>query len=49
MIRRREVKEVLKDGSCVFQSMGSMFTSIVALIICAEFFANGLKITGLMR
>ena len=48
MIRRREVKEVLKDGSCVFKSMGSMFTSIVALIICAEFFANGLKITGLI-
>lgn len=48
MIRRQEVKEVLKDGSCVFKSMGSMFTSIVALIICAEFFANGLKITGLI-
>ena len=48
MIRRREVKEVLKDGSCVFKSMGSMFTSIVALIICTEFFANGLKITGLI-
>lgn len=48
MIRRREVEEVLKDGSCVFKSMGSMFTSIVALIICAEFFANGLKITGLI-
>lgn len=48
MIRRREVKDVLKDGSCVFKSMGSMFTSIVALIICAEFFANGLKITGLI-
>lgn len=37
VIRRRDVKEVLKDGSCVFKSMGSMFTSIVALIICAEF------------
>lgn len=48
MIRRREVKEVLKDGSCVFKSMGSTFTSIVALIICVEFFANGLKITGLI-
>lgn len=48
MIRRREAKEVLKDGSCVFKSMGNMFTSIVALIICAEFFANGLKITGLI-
>ena len=48
MIRRREVKEVLKDDSCVFKSMGSMFTSIVSLIICAEFFANGLKITGLI-
>ena len=25
-----------------------MFASIVALIICAEFFANGLKVTGLI-
>lgn len=48
LIRKREVKSVLKDGTCVFKSMGSMFTSIVALIICAEFFANGLKVTGLI-
>lgn len=26
--------------------MGGMFSSIVALIICAEFFATGLKVTG---
>ena len=46
--RRRTVKEVFKDGVTLFKSMGNMFASIVALIICAEFFANGLKITGLI-
>jgi DcuC family C4-dicarboxylate transporter len=48
MVRRREVKEVLKDGVFIFKSMGGMFASIVALIICAEFFATGLKVTGLI-
>lgn len=48
LIRRRQPKEVLKDGQFIFKSMGGMFASIVALIICAEFFANGLKVTGLI-
>ncbi len=48
LVRRRDFKEVLKDGQFIFKSMGGMFTSIVALIICAEFFATGLKVTGLI-
>lgn len=48
LIRRRDPKEVLKDGAFIFKSMGGMFASIVSLIICAEFFATGLKVTGLI-
>lgn len=39
---------VLADGAFIFKAMGGMFSSIVALIICAEFFATGLKVTGLI-
>lgn len=49
LIRRRDPKEVLKDGAFIFKAMGNMFASIVALIICAEFFATGLKVTGLIN
>lgn len=48
LIRRRDVKAVLADGAFIFKAMGGMFASIVALIICAEFFATGLKVTGLI-
>ena len=49
LIRRRDVKPVLADGAFIFKAMGGMFASIVALIICAEFFATGLKVTGLIN
>ena len=49
LIRRRSVKPVLADGAFIFKAMGGMFASIVALIICAEFFATGLKVTGLIN
>lgn len=48
IIRTRSVKKVFKDAMAMFQSMGKMFTGIVALIICAEFFATGLKVSGLI-
>lgn len=48
LIRRRDFKPVLADGAFIFKAMGGMFSSIVALIICAEFFATGLKVTGLI-
>lgn len=48
LIRRRDYKPVLADGAFIFKAMGGMFSSIVALIICAEFFATGLKVTGLI-
>ncbi len=48
LIRYRDVKKVFKDAMAIFQSMGKMFAGIVALIICAEFFATGLKTSGLI-
>ena len=48
LIRLRDVKKIFKDGMAMLQAMGKMFTGIVALIICAEFFATGLKTSGLI-
>lgn len=48
IIRYRDIKKVFKDAMALFQSMGKMFAGIVALIICAEFFATGLKTSGLI-
>lgn len=48
VVRLRDVKKVFKDAMAMFQSMGKMFAGIVALIICAEFFATGLKVSGLI-
>lgn len=48
LVRHRDAKRVFGDAMVFFKKMGSMFTSIVALIICAEFFATGLKVTGVV-
>ncbi len=48
LIRTRDAKKIFKDAMAMFQAMGKMFTGIVALIICAEFFANGLKVSGVI-
>lgn len=48
IIRLRDVKKIFKDAMAMFQSMGKMFAGIVALIICAEFFATGLQTSGLI-
>ena len=48
VLRYRDVKKVFKDAMSMFQSMGKMFGGIVALIICAEFFATALKASGLI-
>lgn len=48
IIRLRDIKKIFKDAMAMFQSMGKMFAGIVALIICAEFFATGLKTSGLI-
>lgn len=49
LIRNKfDVKKVFKDAIAFFQKMGGMFATIVSLIICAEFFATGLKVTGLV-
>ena len=43
-----DLKKIFKDAMAMFQAMGKMFAGIVALIICAEFFATGLKTSGLI-
>ena len=48
VLRSRSVMTPFKDSTQLFKSMGGMFASVVALIICAEFFATGLKVTGLI-
>ncbi len=48
LIRLRDAQKVFKDALAMFQAMGKLFTGIVALIICAQFFAEGLKISGLI-
>lgn len=48
IIRVRDVKKIFKDAMAMFQAMGKMFAGIVALIICAEFFATGLQTSGLI-
>ena len=48
LIRWRDPKKVFTDAMSFFKSMGSVFTSIVVLIIAAEIFAAGLRATGLI-
>ena len=48
LIRFRDAKKVFKEAMQFFKKMGGMFASIVALIICAGFFAAGLKATGVV-
>ncbi len=47
MIRlRHDLREVFKGFMVFFKGMGTMFSGIISLIICAEFFAGGLKAIG---
>lgn len=48
LIRVRDVRKVFGDAMHMLKAMGSLFTSIVALIIAAEIFATGIKLTGLI-
>lgn len=48
IIRHKNLKTALADANHAFKVMGKMFSSIVVLIFCAEFFAHGLKVTGLI-
>ena len=48
LLTRMKFKDVCKDSQAFFEGMGKVFTSTVALIICAELFALGLtKIGGI--
>ncbi|HXP96610.1 MAG TPA: C4-dicarboxylate transporter DcuC [Telmatospirillum sp.] len=46
MIRGQDAKAALKRFMAFFEGMGTMFTQVVSLIICAETFANGLQTIG---
>ena len=48
LVRLRNPKKIFDDAMVMFKSMGTMFATIVSLIICAEMFAAGLKATGLI-
>ena len=43
---RRSFKDCVANTKIFFQGMGRVFTSTVALIICALVFAEGLKLSG---
>lgn len=45
---RRNVKQVFQDAMAMIKGMGSLFSTIVALIIAAEVFATGIKLCGLI-
>ncbi len=43
---RRDLKLVFKDLQVFFRGMGTMFTSVVSLLVCADVFAQGFQATG---
>lgn len=49
LARVRDAKKVFTDATAFIKGMGAMFTSIVALIIAAQVFATGIKLTGLVN
>ena len=46
LLTHREVKEGIARTKAVFEGMGKVFTSTVALICCAELFATGMTKVG---
>ncbi|MFC0226962.1 C4-dicarboxylate transporter DcuC [Serratia aquatilis] len=46
LLVRRDFKVACKGVQVFFKGMGSMFTSIVSLLVCADVFAQGLQIIG---
>ena len=48
LIRVRDVRKVFTDAMAMIKGMGSLFTTIVALIIGAEVFATGIKLCGVI-
>lgn len=43
---KRNLKSVFKDFQVFFRGMGTMFTSIVSLLVCADVFAQGFQAVG---
>ncbi|MCF0253462.1 MAG: C4-dicarboxylate transporter DcuC [Duodenibacillus sp.] len=49
LARLRDARKVFNDAMAMLKGMGSLFASVVALIIAAEIFATGIKLTGLVQ
>lgn len=47
LLVHRDFKTACKGIQVFFKGMGTMFTSIVSLLVCADVFAQGLQIIGL--
>ena len=48
LVRLRDVKKVFGDAMAMIKGMGSLFSTIVALIIAAQIFATGIKLCGVV-
>ncbi len=46
LIRTRDMKETLKNGTSFFAGMADMLKGVVLLLVAAEFFASGLQAVG---
>lgn len=46
LLVKRDFKNACKGLQVFFKGMGTMFTSIVSLLVCADVFAQGLQIVG---
>jgi C4-dicarboxylate transporter, DcuC family len=46
MLVKRDIREVFKGFQVFFNGIGSSFTSVVSLLVCADVFAQGLEVVG---
>lgn len=46
LLVKRNFKDVCKGFQVFFKGMGNMFISVVSLLVCADIFAQGLKMIG---
>jgi DcuC family C4-dicarboxylate transporter len=48
LLVRRDVRTVFKGFQVFFNSIGSTFASVVSLLVCADVFAQGLEVLGVV-
>lgn len=49
LVRKRDLRGVLKDITVFFAGMADMLKSVVMLLVAAEFFASGLQAVGITK